>query len=238
MVSECLSTGQGEEITYGAGATRVRPGNADLKAQRPRGRHIVGDHAANVSPLGSHCTQTTGPALSTIRDRPPVASMTSPAKLSRPAESAPNSLPTGPAIISLRLRHSSMQSCCCRDISRLEIYLRRTAEPSSGYRPAHRAKSIGLSGSTGHTGRRTALHHHAIVTALTLLCIRYRIGFDYVRYDEYRKGEPSMRRAFLMSCVLAGLGGCIHAETTPPPSPTSTTVVAPAPANSTVIRTP
>ena len=49
-----------------------------------------------------------------------------------------------------------------------------------------------------------------------------------------------MRLAFLMSCVLVGLGGCIHAETTPSPPPTSTTVVAPAPANSsaTVIRAP
>ena len=30
--------------------------DADLKAQRPRGRHIVGEHPANVTRLGPRCT--------------------------------------------------------------------------------------------------------------------------------------------------------------------------------------
>ena len=50
-----------EQKSYGAGATRVGAGNTDLKAERPRRRYIVGDHAANVSRLGSLCTPITGP---------------------------------------------------------------------------------------------------------------------------------------------------------------------------------
>src|SRR5580704_4077570 len=57
-VRECLGLLQGAKIIYQAGAAQVWTDDADLKAQRPRDRHIVGDHPANVTRLGSSCTAT------------------------------------------------------------------------------------------------------------------------------------------------------------------------------------
>ena len=43
------------------------PGDADLKAQRPRGRHIVGEHPVNVARLGSRCTADPAPPAGLLR---------------------------------------------------------------------------------------------------------------------------------------------------------------------------
>jgi hypothetical protein len=63
LVRERLGLLQGAKITDEAGATRVWPGDADLKAQTP-GRHIVGEHPVNVARLGSRCTADHPPTSS------------------------------------------------------------------------------------------------------------------------------------------------------------------------------
>ncbi len=55
-VSEHLGLLQGAKIIDEVGATRVWPGDADLKAQRPRRSDIVGEHPANVARLCLRCT--------------------------------------------------------------------------------------------------------------------------------------------------------------------------------------
>ena len=47
---------QGAKITYQTAVAQAWTEDADLKAQRPRDRHIVGDHPANVARLGLRCT--------------------------------------------------------------------------------------------------------------------------------------------------------------------------------------
>ena len=56
-VSERIGLLQGvQKITYQAAVAQVWAEDADLKAQRPRDRHIVGDHPAYVARLGLRCT--------------------------------------------------------------------------------------------------------------------------------------------------------------------------------------
>ena len=100
-------------------------------------------------------------------------------------------------------------------------------------------KSICRSATVGFVGNRREIF--CMKNALPITpssqhsprCV-YAVASDpgYGSRNENSNGEPSMRLAFLISLVLVGLGGCIHAETTPSPPPTSTTVVTPAPANS------